>query len=147
MNNQTKKTRKRSILLEVLEHKSFPKPRVFKNENPFQVAAFEPLLKNRFIVELEDNNQKNIINSNRIKSCKFFQSENGDKKIVIESYLATNEWMDEFLKVEICKIFILNPVGDVISYLDYDIVNSGYEYELNYSKDDLLTPKIFYTIL
>jgi hypothetical protein len=150
LDNHKTKSRKRSILIEVIGYSKFPKPKSYNNEKLLISNFFttvEPQLKNRFIIELEDFNNKLLIESEKIKSFNFYQNEDGEKKIVIESYLEINEWVDNFLKVEICKIFLLNPVGDVVNYFDYDIANSGYEYELNYSKDDLLVPKFFYTIL
>jgi hypothetical protein len=120
--------------------------KIFSNVETFQ--PFEPLRSNRFIVDLEiDSNSlyKKIPNS-RIGGFKFVSSKSGEN-IEIESMLSIDEWIDEFLKANICKLYIVDAIGKIIKMFDYDIVNIGYQYELNYENSEVIKPKFLYKII
>lgn len=135
----------------ILENKILPQPKPYQNHfgrqtNIFNFNPFEPLHKDRFIVQLEDEHRELIIPADRIKGLNFFCDQNGERKIKIEAFIPVDDWLDDFLGVNICKIFLLDAFGNVLKFLDYDIVNSGHEYELKYSESSPLIPIIYYTV-
>ena len=148
--SDTNKSRKRKILL---EKAGYPSPSISidlkkTNNMPTLWEIVDVYRKNRFIIQLEDdsNVESKIIPDSRIKSFKFKDDSNGDKIIIIEPILTIGEWIEDFLNTNICRIYLLDARGEVVKFFDYDISNHGYEYELDYSDDDILTPKIFYRI-
>lgn len=145
-----KRHRKRRLILEnKILPQIFSHPKQFGQQITifnYQFEPFEPVKMDRFVVQLEDEHKDIIIPPTRIKGLKFFYDKSGQRKIKIEAYVSIDEWIDDFSGVNICKVFLLNAVGEVIKYLDYDVVHSGHEYELNYSNSEPLQPCIYYTV-
>jgi hypothetical protein len=107
--------------------------------------AFEPLMSNRFLVQLENDSDNSFIDSKYIKSIKL-KSDKNDSFIIIEPYLTIHDWIEEYEKMNICKVFFLSPIGQIVKVLDYDVLYFGYEYELNHSNSAPFCPKVFYKL-
>ena len=110
--------------------------------------TFEPFKKNRFIVDLEIDTSslsKKIPNS-RISSFRFFSDKNG-MNIHIDIILSIDEWVEDFIKVNICKMYLVDAIGKIIKSFDYDVIYSGYEYDLSYENSNILKPRFFYKII
>jgi hypothetical protein len=137
-----RKGRKRKLILETNKYEQ-PIKGSYNNIIEFQSLSFEPLIKNRFLVQLENDNEDTFIDSSKIKSIQIKSNKN-NSFIVLEPFLHIHEWVENYKKMNICKIFFLDPTGLVIKSFDYDISYFGYEYELNYSDSDIFAPKIFY---
>lgn len=143
------KTRKRSILIENINDTKFPSPKnLNKDKNVFaSFYSYEPNRKNRFIAEFLDSYDNLMFESDKILSFNLKKTNSNLEVIAIECSLEIGEWFDNLLKAEVCKLFILNALGEVVNYFDFNITNSGYEYDLDATDDDLFKPKIFYTII
>jgi hypothetical protein len=141
-----RKHRKRNLILETKIQPN-PKPRALgSHQRSFFPSFSEPLRSDRFIVELENDSKELAIPSERIMSFKFVSDADDNKKIEITSLLEVDDWLDDFIEINICKIYLLDNRGDVIRYYDYDVAHCGHEYELTYSDSDVLTPKIYYVV-
>jgi len=110
--------------------------------------GFEPYKSNRFMVFLENEYSNKTISPDRIKSLHFSHTIEHGNIITIESMLAigTNDWMDEYKDMHICKIDLLDPTGVVVKSMDFDVALIKYEYKLNYSESDFLLPRFYYKI-
>jgi|TARA_R110000803_G_scaffold58190_3_gene116418 hypothetical protein len=120
---------------------------IFSN-NIEMTESFEPLKKNRFIVDLEIDSKslsKKIPNS-RIGGFRF-NSDNSGKSIDIDIVMTINDWVEDFLKVNICKVYLIDATGRILRMFDYDVVNSGYKYDVSYNSSDVLKPRFFYKII
>ncbi len=137
--------RKRKIILETKNVEKLIKGSFNSIGNNFQLMAFEPLVSNRFLVQLENDSDNSFIDSKNIKSIKLKSDKNGSF-IIIEPYLTIHDWIEEYEKMNICKVFLLNPIGEIVKVLDYDVLYFGYEYELNYSNSTPFCPKMFYKL-
>ncbi len=121
---------------------------MFINRDLEIFEPFEPYKKNRFIIDLEIDTSslsKKIPNS-RIDSFKFVSDKNGTN-IHIDIMLSIHEWVEDYLKVNICKIYLIDPTGKIIKHFDYDVISSGYEYDLKYESSNILKPRFFYKII
>ena len=112
------------------------------------LEPFEPFKKNRFIVDLEIDSKylsKKIPNS-RVSGFSFNSDKNG-KTIHIDIIMSIDEWVEDFLKVNICKVYLIDATGVILRMFDYDIVNSGYKYDVSYDSSEILKPRFFYKII
>jgi hypothetical protein len=144
-NNQTKIGRRRKILVEKISIEENLPSILSEITNPSLFPFHEPLRKNRFVLHLE-NDKDNSINPNRIRNFKIEQIEN-KKTITITSLLCVQDWIDDFKKMNMVKIFFLDPIGNVCQFMDFDIVFSGYSIGGDYESNELLIPSFKYIII
>jgi len=139
-----KKYRKRHILIEKL----IPRISQTLDNGYFTWDPVELYRNNRFVVNLEGDNNELSIQSHRIRSLYFEKDNNGNSILKIKTLLSiVDNWIDEFELITLAKIYFLDPTGVVIKTLDYDVVFSGYNFMCNYNSDDLFEPEIIYTII
>lgn len=118
--------------------------------------AFKPLItpifsntdlfvKNRFAVELERSDGIKIEES---RICGFKLDSHSDSKILkIKTFLHVQEWLNDYEKVIIARISLLDAIGNEINSLDLDIIFDGYTIECDYGTEGFMTPHFSYKIV
>ena len=76
-----------------------------------------------------------------------FSSDKNEKTIHIDIIMSIDEWAEDFLKVNICKVYLIDATGRILRMFDYDVVNSGYKYDVSYDSSEILKPRFFYKII
>ncbi len=144
--------RKKELLLEIISE-----------TNNFQQDAFLPIgnhEKNRIITNLDPNfifqdrfsmqlesQESFIIGPEKIKG---FRIENiDDKRILkVKTILHIDEWINDFKKIEIIKIYFFDMNGNVLNNsFDYDVSFKCFYLDCDYTFRDYLTPIYEYEIL
>jgi len=139
--------RKRIVLVEkFIPSKSYQNhPEAFR---PLITPLFsneELFVKNRFIVELERSDSVKIEGS---RICGFKIENSGENKVLkVKTYLHIQEWLEDYEKVVIAKITILDTMGNEINNFDLDVVFDGYSMEFDYNSDGPMTPQFSYIIV
>jgi hypothetical protein len=134
--------RKREVIFEKTKKTSIDlyTRNLFLTPPPF----FEPFRKNHFTVFLEGNDEK--IESHKICGYKI-EDFSDHSTISITSILMVGDWVDQFKRMTIVKIFFLDAVGNPCSLFDFDIMYDGFSMEGGYKMDDVLTSTFKYKIL
>ena len=107
----------------------------------------EPYFSNRFHVELENDHINLNISPSRIRGFNITNNTSHGKIITIKATLNIDEWVDEFEKITIAKIFLLNSRGDVAKHFDYDVEIVEQNIDFDYSFEEIVTPNIIYKII
>ncbi len=145
------RSRKKQILLEIMSEKEFLGKNIFLpsnfNTDSSAINHYDSnyMLQDRFSVKMET--ETFVVNPERIKGFKIEKS--SDKRIIkIKSYLQVHEWIKDFEKVHIIKIFFFDSRGNILkNSFDYDVDFFGFNLECDYSYRDYLTPVFIYEIL
>jgi hypothetical protein len=138
------KRRKRKLITEMVNNQSEASVIGLEFRSTTQLPLFNSFeLENQYAKGKSKN-----IQPSRIKSFHFSHTQQQGDVICIESMLSINsdEWMNEYKDVHICKVHLLNPVGEVVRYMDFDVALIKYEYKLNYSESEFLIPRFYYKI-
>jgi hypothetical protein len=135
--------RKRKLIIEKKQH--------LENQliNRFSLLNYRELLReNRFYVNLENDNNNISINPENIQGIDFFDDILEGSFIVISCivFVMDNTWLNHFKNINICQISFLNPIGDVVKFLDYDVSYESAKYNISYNSDNPLIIKIKYKI-
>lgn len=135
--------RKRKLIIEKKQH--------LENQliNRFSLLNYRELLReNRFYVNLENDNNNISINPENIQGIDFFDDNLEGSFIVISCivFVMDNTWLNHFKNINICQISFLNPIGDVVKFLDYDVSYESAKYNISYNSDNPLIIKIKYKI-
>jgi hypothetical protein len=139
------KYRKRKLILE----KKQEQPSVNQIINRFSTLNYRELLReNRFYINLEDDNNNITINPENIQGMDFFDDIIEGSFIVISCivFVVDNTWLNYLKNINICQISFLDPIGDVVKFLDYDVSYESANYNISYNSENPLTIKIKYKI-
>lgn len=134
--------RKRKLIIEKKQH-------LENLINRFSLLNYRELLReNRFYVNLENDNNNISINPENIQGIDFFDDNLEGSFIIISCivFVMDNTWLNHFKNINICQISFLNPVGDVVKFLDYDVSYESSSYKVSYNSENPLTIKIKYKI-
>jgi len=141
--------RKRKLIIEKISKPREPEdlyvPRGYHDAIPRAFMNFEPYMRNRFNIELENDHLNLFIDTYRIQGFNVEDS-NGEKILIVDALLDVNDWIDEFCKMRIARISFLNGAGRETIFFDYDIEAIGHNFGGHYSSDKILTPSITYRI-
>jgi hypothetical protein len=139
------KYRKRKLILEK-KQEQYSADRLINRFSPLNYR--ELLRENRFCINLESDNDKIAINPENIHGIDFFDDNLEGSFIVISCviFVVDNIWLNHFKKINICQISFLNPIGDVVKFLDYDVSYQSSNYNISYNSDNPLIIKIKYKI-
>jgi len=148
------KRRKRKLILEKKQPSPFSIHSQTQDLNANRLVqgilfdSYEPYRANRFIVFLQNEYSNKTISPAKINSIHFSHTTEQGNVICIESMLSftTNDWVDDYKDMHICRIDLLDPTGVVVRSMDFDVALIKYEYKLNYSESEPLLPKFYYKI-
>jgi len=145
-NDKTYVGRKRSVFIEKIT--LVPKMPTGSMLSHFGLPLFfnmEYLRKNRFFVEMQIDNK--ILSSDNIQGFKIYHFDEGEKTIKINTALHIKDWITDYNKVNIIKIYLLDGFGKEVRGFDFDVVFKGYTFDCDYKEDTLATPVFSYKIL
>jgi hypothetical protein len=139
------KYRKRKLIIEKKQEKNS----VFELVNRFIPFIREPLRENRFLVNLEDDEKSITVNPENIQGIDFFDDKIEGSFVVISCviFVMDDIWLNHFKSINICQISFLDPIGDVVKFLDYDVSYESAKYKISYNSENPLIIKIKYKIL
>ena len=103
------------------------------------------LRKNRFVVEMQINDTP--IRNESIQGFSIKNINHSEKTIKINTALHINDWITEYEKVNIIKVYILDGLGNEHKQFDLDVVYQGYLFDCDYREDAPLTPYFIYKII
>ena len=134
--------RRRSVLTEKVIRKKYE---VYSYNENVTLDFSHLFRKDKFHVELE-RADGTMIDPNRI--CGFKVDSDKDTKILkIKSTLEINEWIPDYEKVTIARIFLYNSNGDDINSMDFDVIFRGYSLGCDYNSDESMKPVFLYDII
>lgn len=145
------RSRKKELILEFMNEKDFIQqdiflPDTFTEDKKFLLnfdSSF--VLQDRFCVKLETDDF--VVNPERIKGFKI-QTILDEKIIKVKTYLQVHEWITDFEKIHIIKIYFFDSKGNLLkNCLDYDVDYMDFNLECDYKFRDYLVPTFSYKIL
>lgn len=101
------------------------------------------LRKSRFIIEMKIDDK--IINSDNIQGFSISHLE--EKILKISTVIHLSEWVNDYEKVNIIKIYFLDGLGNEHRQFDFDAIYKGYIFDCNYKDDSPITPYFVFKIL
>lgn len=136
--------RKRKVILEKIQKSPndflHSMNNLFLNPPPY----YEPFRKNHFAIQLENEHE----GIEPYKICGYKIEEFSDKSIItISSILIVGDWVEQFKKMTMVKIFFLDSIGNFCELFDYDIMYEGFSLEGSHKSDEVLTSTFKYIIL
>jgi len=139
--------RKRTVFVEKSLHKKTINNEILSKHNFSLLLNFnrEYFRKNKFVLEMQIDND--CFESSNIQGFNINHFKDGNKTICVNTYVHTNEWIDEYSKVNIIKIYLLDASGDPAKQFDFDVNFNGYTFDCNYKDDGFATPNFIYKIL
>lgn len=137
--------RKRKLIIEK-KQEQYSTDRLINRFSPLNYR--ELLRENRFYVNLENDNNNISVNPENIQAIDFFDDNLEGSFIIISCivFVIDNTWLNHFKNINICQISFLNPTGDVVKFLDYDVSYESAKYNISYNSENPLTIKIKYKI-
>ncbi len=129
---------KRKLLLELVNDFNPFDDFKLKHNYPLSLEEQNFYMQNRFSVHLLNEN-KFKISPDRIQGFKIFDIDS-QKTLQIKSTLFIENWIEDFKKINICKIFFYDGSGKIVRFLDLDIIYSGYKLECDYKNNNFLAP-------
>lgn len=121
-----------------LPNRDFLKNRIVTNLNE------EFIFQDKFSVLLKYDDV--TIEPTRIKGFRI-ENLNGHNFIKVKTYFHVSDWINEFKKIQIIKIFFFNAMNEVISNnLDYDVIFKSFYLDCDYQFRDYMTPVYEYEI-
>jgi hypothetical protein len=134
--------RRRSVLIEKIINR---KTRDVQSTDRFFQSISDVFRKDRFFVEME-RNDGSVLNPYRI--CGFKIDDNKDSKILkVKTTLEINEWIADYEKVVIVRIFLYDSSGNDLINMDFDVIFRGYSMECDYHSDEAMKPIFSYAII
>jgi hypothetical protein len=109
----------------------------------------ECLRENRFLVNLEDDGKNITIKPENIQGLDFFDDKIEGSFVIVScaAFVMDNIWLNHFKSINVCQISFLDPIGDVVKFLDYDVSYESSKYNISYKSDSPLVFKIKYKII
>ena len=109
----------------------------------------ECLRENRFLVNLEDDGKNITIKPENIQGLDFFDDKIEGSFVIVSCavFVMDNIWLNHFKGINVCQISFLDPIGDVVKFLDYDVSYESSKYNISYKSDSPLVFKIKYKII
>ena len=107
------------------------------------VGLIEPLRENRFLINLIGSEVPQYL----FKKYKIFNI--GDDLIFTTEFYETVDFCfnpKEFFNITEIKIDYINPIGDVINSLMFNVVGSNFKINQSYKNDNLQTNKLRFVI-
>lgn len=101
--------------------------------------------KNRFIVELQIDDE--IISNDNIQGFSISHISDKEKTIKINTAIHIKNWITDYQKVNIIKVYLLNGMGETHREFDFDVVYRGYIFDCDYQDDSPITPHFLYKII
>lgn len=145
------RTRRRELLLEIMNEKDFIQQDIFVPDSFVEekkiIFSYDTsfILQDRFCLKMETKDF--IVNPERIKGFKIETIEKR-KVIKVKTYLKINEWIKDFEKIEIIKIYFFDSYGNLLKNgFDYDVDYLDFTLECDYKFRDYLVPIFSYEIL
>lgn len=135
--------RRRVVLIEKISNRKTVG--IIEHDSNFQLPHIDVFRKNRFFIELE-RNDGTVINPYRI--CGFKMEKDNDSKILkVKTTMEINEWISEYEKVVVARIFLYDVNGNDINSMDLDISFRGYSIECDYNSEEAMRPVFSYAII
>ena len=103
------------------------------------------LRKNRFVVEMQVHNKR--LETSNIQGFSISHFEGKEKIIRINTALHINDWISDYDRVNIIKIYLLDSLGNTTKGFDFDVSFKGYNFECDYREDALVVPCFVYKII
>jgi len=110
------RTRRRELLLEIMNEKDFIQQDIFVPDSFVEekkiIFSYDTsfILQDRFCLKMETKDF--VVNPERIKGFKIETIEKR-KVIKVKTYLKINEWIKDFEKIEIIKIYFFDSYGNL----------------------------------
>lgn len=145
-NNKTYIGRKRSVFIEkttsVLQ---ISKDGVLKRYGLPLFFDMEFLRKNRFVIEMQIDDK--IINNDNIQGFSILYLTDKEKTIKINTTIHVDNWIHDYDKVNIIKVYLLDAMGNEHRQFDFDVIYKGYSFDCDYTEDAPVLPTFFYKII
>ena len=142
--NETYIGRKRSVFIEKVScGHNISKDGMLKRYGLPLFFTMDFLRKNRFIVEMQIDDE--IINNDNIQGF-FISNFNNEKTIKISTAIHIKEWIHDFERVNIIKIYLLDGLGNEHRQFDLDVIYKGYTFDCDYREDSPIIPYFFFNI-
>lgn len=103
------------------------------------------LRKNRFVVEMQIDD-KNISNDS-VQGFSISHINDAEKIIKINTAIHIDNWINDYEKVNIIKVYLLDGLGNEHRAFDFDVVYKGYVFECDYKEDAPVIPHFVYKII
>lgn len=142
--------RRKELLLEILSetekigktiylpNTDYRKDRIITNLND------DFVFQDKFCLVLEAENI--LIEPGRIKGFRI-ENVNGHNLIKVKTFLHISDWIRDFEKIEIIKVYFFDAMNQTIkSSFDYDVAFKAFYLDCDYSFRDYLTPVYEYEI-
>lgn len=103
------------------------------------------LRKNRFVVEMQID--ETIVNNDNIQGFSIHHISSKEKTIKINTAIHINDWFQDYEKINIIKIYLLDGLGNEHKEFDFDVIYQGYVFECDYREDTPVVPYFIYKII
>jgi hypothetical protein len=103
------------------------------------------LRKNRFVVEMQIDD--NIIKNDNVQGFSISHINDSEKIIKINTAIHVDDWISDYEKVNIIKVYLLDGLGNEHREFDFDVVYKGYSFDCDYRDDALVVPHFIYRII
>ena len=147
----TTRSRRKDLILEFMNDRDFIQQDIFLPDSYVEDKKFllnfdsSFVLQDRFCVKLETDDF--VVNPERIKGFKIETIQN-EKIIKVKTYLQVHEWINDFEKIHIIKIYFFDSKGNILkNCFDYDVDYMDFNLECDYKFRDYLVPTFSYKIL
>jgi hypothetical protein len=137
--------RKRTVFIEKI---SYPKISENTLSKTFGLPLFfnmDFLRKNRFLIEMQIDEKP--INNDNIQGFSIVHIDEKESSIKINTVLHVNDWIDNYEKVNIIKVYLLDGLGNIHKNFDFDVVFKGYTFDCDYKDDAPVNPYFLYKII
>lgn len=145
-NNKTYIGRQRAVLVEKTSYvHKIPKDGMLKRFGLPLFFNMDFLRKNRFVVEMQINDK--TIRNESVQGFSIKNINDTEKIIKINTAIHIDDWITEYEKVNIIKVYILDGLGNEHRHFDLDVIYKGYLFDCDYREDAPLTPYFIYKII
>jgi len=146
MSKQSYVLRRKSVLIEKFINHTISLNNTVSHLNNIPLFFnMEYLRKNKFIVEMKIDDK--IVNAESIQGFKISNFENGEKSIKVHTAIHLDTWLNDYNKVNIIKIYLLDSIGSELREFDLDVIYLGYSFDCDYKEDALAIPTFTYKII
>jgi hypothetical protein len=105
----------------------------------------EYLRKNKFVIEMQVDDK--ILNTSNIQGFSISHFKGKEKTIRINTAIHVNDWVSDYDKVNIIKVYLFDVMGNPIREFDLDVTFKGYNFDCDYREDALVVPCFVYKII
>jgi hypothetical protein len=145
-NDKTYIGRRRSVLIEKVSYgHKVSKEGLLRRFGLPLFFNLDLLRKNRFVVEMQIDDI--IVKSDNIQGFSIAHINSEEKIIKINTAIHVDDWISEYEKVNIIKVYLLDSLGNEHKEFDFDVIYKGYLFDCDYKDDALLTPYFVYKII